>query len=93
MHVDRWFSDGHATALVRDGEVEGHDDPPTDAPAPTVLVESDDAPARTNGSDLRRADVLESVDQSVTKADFLGADAGSNFVDPSNAVDQPSRNY
>ena len=27
-HEDRWFSDGTATSLVRDGGVTSHDDPP-----------------------------------------------------------------
>jgi len=27
-HEHRWFSNGHPTALVRDGVIDGHDEPP-----------------------------------------------------------------
>lgn len=32
-HEARWLSDGTPTSLVRDGDVEGHDDPPDEPPS------------------------------------------------------------
>ena len=58
-HQDRWFSAGAPTALVRDGGVEGHDDPP-DVPAPMVLERSAAHPL-AGGEDLRRADEAEAA--------------------------------
>ena len=57
IHDDRWFSDGMATSLVRDGEIESRD-PPPDGPIPTELVRSETSQA-SDGSDLRRADDAE----------------------------------
>jgi hypothetical protein len=54
VHEVRWFSDGSATALVRDGVVEAHD-PPPDAPYEGPLVEPPETVV-DDGSDLRRAD-------------------------------------
>jgi hypothetical protein len=56
-HEARWFSDGAATALVRDGGVEGHDAPP-DSPI-TAAIERVPETAPTDGSDLKRADDAE----------------------------------
>ena len=54
LHEARWMSQGTATALVRDGEVEGHD-PPPDGPftATPTSLSGEGAP---DGRDLRRAD-------------------------------------
>lgn len=54
IHVDRWFSDGVATELVRDGRTETHD-PPPHTPYSGPLVEAGSSVA-TDGDDLRRAD-------------------------------------
>lgn len=63
VHTDRWFSNGHPTNLVRDDGVECQDDPPP-GPVPGPLVEIPEGSA--SGSDLKRADGLEAVDQSFT---------------------------
>jgi hypothetical protein len=57
LHEDRYFSDGHPTKLVRDGEVECYDPPPP-GPPESELVEVVDAESG-DASDLRRADELE----------------------------------
>ena len=54
IHADRWFSDGSATELVRDGGKESKD-PPPDSPFPTPLVEADPV-GPPSSDDLRRAD-------------------------------------
>jgi len=54
VHEDRYFSDGHPTKLVRDGEVEGYDPPPA-SPPEVELVEVPDEPSG-DASDLHRAD-------------------------------------
>ena len=54
IHTDRWFSDGSATELVRDGGKESKD-PPPDSPFPTPLVEADPV-GPPSSDDLRRAD-------------------------------------
>ena len=64
-HEARWYSDGRPTKLVRDGTVEGYEDPPDQPPAkPPVPVPS--PLARKNpvhhGEDLRRADAAERDD-------------------------------
>ena len=56
-HEARWMSDGMPTRLVRDGGVEGNDDPPDEPPSrEPVRIEDPDASGR---SDLRRADEAE----------------------------------
>jgi hypothetical protein len=57
-HEARWLSQGKPTALIRDGEVEGHD-PVLDEPftATPLRVEEDSGP--NGGADLRRADDAE----------------------------------
>ncbi|MGA3214358.1 MAG: hypothetical protein ABSD97_01535 [Acidimicrobiales bacterium] len=57
-HDDRWFSDGKATSLVRDGEAESKD-PPPDAPLPATLVPCETSDEPNDGDDLRRADDAE----------------------------------
>jgi len=57
LHEERWYSNGTATSLVRDGRVESKDAPPPH-PASRALVRKE-----TNSSvgpdDLRRADDAE----------------------------------
>jgi hypothetical protein len=51
-HEARWYSEGVATALVRDGRIEGNDPPPeSTCSCPLVRVASPGSPG-----DLRRAD-------------------------------------
>jgi hypothetical protein len=57
VHTDRWFSDGRPTALVRDGDQEGHD-PPPDGAFSGPLVEAAVSES-ADGDDLRRADEAE----------------------------------
>jgi len=54
IHSDRWFSDGRPTALVRDGEQEANDPPPTADYAGPLTGAVVDVPV--DGSDLLRAD-------------------------------------
>ncbi len=60
IHIDRWISDGRPTALVRDGDQEGHD-PPPDRAFTGPLVEATE-PESVNGDDLKRADDSSSAD-------------------------------
>lgn len=64
-HEFRWFSEGVATKLVRDGTAEAHDEPPNQEPQ-RPLVPAEDG---SGGSpdDLRRADDAERGDQTVDK--------------------------
>ena len=57
-HEARWISDGTPTALVRDGRDESQD-PPPEAPLLGTLQPLADA-SRTDSSDLRRADQVDS---------------------------------
>jgi hypothetical protein len=42
-HGERWFSGGHPTSLVRDGEDESQDEPPSDEwDGPLARLEADD---------------------------------------------------
>lgn len=43
-HDARWFSDGKATSLVRDGRREGNDPPPESGPQDEQLVRADPEP-------------------------------------------------
>lgn len=53
VHDDRWLSGGHPTSLVRDGDVESKDEPPSGL-VPGPLIES---PPRESGpDDVHRAD-------------------------------------
>ena len=64
-HEARWYSDGRPTKLVRDGTVEGYEEPPGQPPAqppvpvPDRLVRKN---ALHHGEDLRRADAAERDD-------------------------------
>jgi hypothetical protein len=60
-HEQRWFSVGVPTALVRDGAVEGQDDPP--GPLPHEPEEIPESKSLIGGADLRRADSAEAGDQ------------------------------
>ena len=55
LHEHRWFSAGEATSLVRDGDVEADDPPPSTVPR-GQLSRAGAGPGPTDGSDLRRAD-------------------------------------
>jgi hypothetical protein len=56
-HEARWFSDGSPTALVRDGNAESDDAPPS-LSFEGVLTRPDD-PSSVNGEDLRRSDDVD----------------------------------
>jgi hypothetical protein len=61
-HEARWFSDGTATALVRDGEVEAHD-PPPDVAEGVEGTEPEELPEEaTSPLDTLRADDAEVTD-------------------------------
>ena len=60
VHTDRWFSDGRPTALVRDGDREGHDPPPDGGFSGPLVDAAVSEPA--DGDDLRRADEAEAPD-------------------------------
>lgn len=61
-HSERWFSDGRPTNLVRDGEIESHDDPPAAKwTGALARVEHDELP------DPTQSDIMSDV-----------ADAGFN---------------
>lgn len=58
LHEARWFSNGEATALVRDGKVESQEPPPDRPPDGPLEPVAESAPA--GGVDLLRADSAES---------------------------------
>jgi hypothetical protein len=58
LHEARWFSNGEATALVRDGEMESQDPAPDRPPEGQLERVAESAPA--DGADLLRADSAES---------------------------------
>ncbi len=67
LHDARWFSDGEATKLVRDGSDESYDPPPDTPPleAPQRFAVANES----HGDDLRRADTDPPVDRAaVTRA-------------------------
>ena len=59
QHEQRWFSDGRPTSLVRDGRTEGHAEPPADSYSGPLTEPPEGV---FDGSDLKRADDLESVE-------------------------------
>lgn len=79
VHTDRWFSDGQPTSLVRDGERESHDEPPSDK-VPERLERSRRA-AGGDSSDLNRADDAARGERSFTARDQVDA-AQSQFYFP-----------
>jgi hypothetical protein len=56
VHQDRWISDGHPTALVRDNGVESHDPPPSGPDDVRPSLVRSVAPSASGPDDLRRAD-------------------------------------
>lgn len=90
LHTDRWFSDGHPTALVRDGAEESDDPPPADEyPGPLIEAVGE---APSGGSDLVRADDASSrpfdvgdganavIDRAISiNSGFLGRGAMKNL--------------
>ena len=71
VHEQRWFSQGRATDLVRDGRAEAQD-PPPDGPVPEPLVRA--APASAIGrppEDVRRAGGSDAADPQ-NQFDFFG---------------------
>jgi hypothetical protein len=55
-HEARWLSEGHPTKLVRDGEVESYDDPPTGEVPIADPVPIDTYEPEPDADQLRRAD-------------------------------------
>jgi hypothetical protein len=71
VHEQRWFSQGRATALVRDGKAETQD-PPPDGPVPEPLVRATAAPpAGRPSDDVRRAGGSDDPDPQ-NQFDFFG---------------------
>ena len=72
VHEQRWFSQGTATALVRDGRTEAQD-PPPDRPVPGPLRRATPAP-RTGpaDADLKRADGQDRDIAADSQFDFMG---------------------
>jgi hypothetical protein len=54
VHEDRWYSDDTPTALVRDGDVESNDPPPSGAPLREPLERSIPHAPPSGPDDLRR---------------------------------------
>jgi hypothetical protein len=50
LHADRYFSEGGATRLVRDGGVESYDEPPSTRESGGLLAEGGGAPLRSTSS-------------------------------------------
>jgi hypothetical protein len=55
IHEDRWYSDGHPTALVRDAGLEASDPPPPGKASDEPLVRSIPHEPDAGNADLRRA--------------------------------------
>jgi hypothetical protein len=72
IHEDRWYSDGVPTALVRDGDVEAQNPPPSSQPASGKLVRSVPRGGPGGPEDLRRADTEDSVDYGEKAFDVIG---------------------
>jgi hypothetical protein len=58
-HEARWISQGNATALVRDGDVESQDPPPNTPPTVTPALIPPEGPGQVGAEDLKRADDAE----------------------------------
>jgi hypothetical protein len=79
-HEARWISGGMPTGLIRDGGVEGND-PPPDEPI-VATMEPWTEGARSDGSDLKRADDAEARGfdaKKVTQAAFDAIDQTTGF--------------
>jgi hypothetical protein len=59
LHEDRWFSNGAPTKLVRDGNSEHYDAPPSNDLPVDPLVRSDSPSERPGPENLLRADDAE----------------------------------
>ena len=85
VHEQRWFSQGRATGLVRDGRAEAQDLPP-EGPIPGPLVRAHVASAPSDPSvDLRRADGTDAADPQ-NQFDFFGNPALPGTVGMSPAL-------
>jgi hypothetical protein len=69
LHGERWYSNGTATALVRDSHVESHDPPPAYPPAHDTLVRAEAVSTSDGSRDLRRADDAEANDGDLNYGD------------------------
>ena len=67
-HELRWFSNGTPTALVRDGDAEGHDAPPSE-PVEGPLEEAEEVPAV---NETVRADEAPAPDMMKASQNFYG---------------------
>jgi hypothetical protein len=81
IHEARWMSDGAATALVRDGTVEGNDPPPETpfagepVPLPDIGAPDGDDLLRADDADVREFDP-QSEEDSAWNA--FGASSGGD---------------
>ncbi len=79
-HEARWFSSGRATFLVKDGNIESHDEPPDEAtsvvPERIVPVGSRDSTRRADDAQLEYFDPQRAIDAAETGID-IGWRAGS----------------
>jgi hypothetical protein len=76
-HEARWFSDGHPTQLVRDGDIEAHDPPPEISY--TGQLERVETAAASGPDDMRRADDRETDVDVVAEALWVfGETAGTD---------------
>jgi len=71
IHQDRWISDGRPTSLVRDGQTESRDEPPSDQIPATLTLSRPEASAE--GHDFVRADDWTRPDQSHAASDSVDA--------------------
>ena len=77
VHDERWFSDGHATSLVRDQGTESND-PPPDTKITEPLVPSTET-GSANCDDLKRADQPYVRKSYIDAALDAGAQSGIGF--------------
>lgn len=78
FHQDRWFSGGTPTALVRDGDTESHDVPPSEPP-PQPLVRTEPPTFGGDGEDLQRADSAEPRDLTSRMTDAVLGSIGQTI--------------
>lgn len=72
IHEARWFSQGVATGLVRDGRVESQSAPPDYGFEGPLVALSRAEPAAVAGDDLKRADPQEPTYASGSQFDYFG---------------------
>jgi hypothetical protein len=85
LHEARWFSQGRATKLVRDGGVEAYEDPPDGPPTGVAQKIVIDPPASLGSSNLHRADDAELEDfdpQKETRAAWDSFDSLGGYIPP-----------